>query len=277
MFKLAAFADEADRMISGQIDALKENGIPYIELRVVDGVNISDLSLSQARSLRNTLDSNNIIVWSLGSPIGKAEITDDFRPQMDKLLHTLELADVLGAEHIRLFSFYHSNVPFSPALRDDTAERLARFCEAADGSGVTLCHENEKGIYGDTAERCYVLHRLLPKLRAVFDPANFAQCGERTADAWDLISGYVEYMHIKDVNSNGTVVPAGHGICDIGRLIKLYSEVGGEVLTIEPHLSVFDGFDALEKPGEKTNIDMYRYPSRAAAFRAAADALKTFI
>ena len=38
---------------------------------------------------------------------------------------------------------------------------------------IVDCHENEKGIYGDTAERCLdVLEACEGKLRAVFDPAD---------------------------------------------------------------------------------------------------------
>lgn len=91
-------------------------------------------------------------------------------------------------------------------------ERLERFLEASAGSGVTLCHENEKGIYGDTAARCADIHQTLPAFKAVFDPANFIQCGQDTAEAWERLSPYVEYLHIKDALSDGTVVPAGKGI-----------------------------------------------------------------
>ena len=39
--KLSAFADEASAALTEQIKALKENDIPYIEVRGVDGKNIS--------------------------------------------------------------------------------------------------------------------------------------------------------------------------------------------------------------------------------------------
>ena len=78
----------------------------------------------------------------------------------------------------------------------------------------------------------------LPQLRAVFDPANFIQCGQDTKPAWELLSPYVEYMHIKDALPDGSVVPAGKGA---GELPFLLSQYKGEVLTVEPHLSVFAG------------------------------------
>ena len=87
-----------------------------------------------------------------------------------------------------------------------------------------------------------------------------------------MLSPYVEYMHIKDAMADGSVVPAGKGI---GNLTYLLSQYKGEVLTLEPHLSVFDGFDKLEAD-EKTKMG-YCYPSSRAAFDAAVNALKELI
>ncbi len=36
MYKLAAFADEADSSISGQIAAMSDNGIEFLEIRGVE-------------------------------------------------------------------------------------------------------------------------------------------------------------------------------------------------------------------------------------------------
>ena len=270
-FKLAAFADEADGRISEQIKAMKENGVDFLEIRGVDGQNISDISLEKAREVRKQLDDAGLGVWSLGSPYGKAGICDDFEAHLDKFRHGLELADILGAKHIRMFSFY---VPSEDAARykDEVFSRLEKLINAANGSGIILCHENEKGIYGDMAVRCAEIHREFPQLKAVFDPANFIQCGQDTVKAWEMLSPYVEYMHIKDAMADGSVVPAGKGI---GNLPYLLSQYKGEVLTLEPHLSVFDGFDKLEAD-EKTKMG-YCYPSSRAAFDAAVNALKELI
>ena len=156
-------------------------------------------------------------------------------------------------------------------------ERLSRFYEASEGSNISLCHENEKGIYGDIAVRCLEIHKQLPQLYAVFDPANFIQCGQNTLEAWDLLSPYVKYMHIKDARSDGTVVPAGKGIGNIPGLLEKFKAQGGEVLTLEPHLRVFRGLNQLEQGNERSVMDESIYPSQRAAFDAAVSALKNII
>ena len=105
-FRLCAFADEADPSIAGQISALKENGIELIELRGVDGRNVTQLSADEMRELHVRLNDDGINVWSIGSPIGKISVEDDFQAHLELFRHTLELAVLAGAEKMRMFSFY---------------------------------------------------------------------------------------------------------------------------------------------------------------------------
>lgn len=265
-FRLAAFADEAAGDLTGQIAAMKENGVELLEIRGVDGKNIADITAEEAREIRRRLDDAGLSVWSLGSPFGKIGIKERFEPHLEKFKRSLEIAEILGARHIRLFSFYGTTSIY-PVL-----ERLEQFIAAARGSDMILCHENEKGIYGDTAKKCFELHQALPQLRAIFDPANFIQCGQDTKAAWKLLAPYVEYMHIKDALPDGSVVPAGKGV---GQLPWLISVFHGKVLTVEPHLSVFEGFNKLEAD-QKTKMH-YTYPDPRTAFTAAVDALKEII
>ena len=105
-FNIFAFADESDSSIDGQIKAMLRNNLKGLEIRGVDGENISDISLDKAKEVKEKLDANGLITWSIGSPIGKINITDDFAPHLDKFKHTLEIANILGSKNIRLFSFY---------------------------------------------------------------------------------------------------------------------------------------------------------------------------
>ncbi len=270
--KLCAFADETSPEIDLQIETLKRNSIPYLEIRNVDSVNIAKITLEKAKEVKSKLEANGLAVWSLGSPYGKIKITDDFAPHLDEFKYGLELAHELGAKCIRLFSFYEAD----DSTRDIVMERLNAFVEAAKGSGVVLCHENEKGIYGDIASRCLDIHKTLPELKCVFDPANFVQSNQDTKEAWELLHNYIYYMHIKDALFGGKIVPPGEGDGNIPYLVKEYSKQGGGIMTLEPHLMVFDGLAALEAD-EKTEIDNFSYPDNDTAFDVATNALKEII
>ena len=273
VFNFCAFADEADSAISGQINALRENGYTLLEIRGVDGKNISEVSLSEAALLHECLDNSGICVWAIGSPTGKIDIKNDFSSHFDDFKRMLEISVVLRASHYRLFSFYCVR---SDAERDTVLERLDNMLTEAKGSGVILCHENEKGIYGEKKEACLDIHRSLPELKAVFDPANFIQAGENTSEAWKLLEPYVEYIHIKDALADGTVVPAGHGIGNVLEIIKSFGKRGGGTLSVEPHLSLFNGLKDLED-SHKSEINKYLYPNQQSAFKAAVEALNVLI
>lgn len=270
--KLCAFADEASTMLGGQIEALARNGISLLEIRGVDGKNIADVAPDEAKEIKKRLDDGGIKVWSSGSPIGKVDIHLDFSAETERFKRTLETAVILGAENMRMFSFYKT----SSEDLNEVIDRIGAFLEISAGSGVDLCHENEKGIFGDVAEKCYSLHKALPELKAVFDPANFVQCGVDTKLAWSLLSPYVKYLHAKDADQNGKVVPCGVGIGNVPYVFDEFHKAGGGVITLEPHLKSFIGLSALEG-GEPSAVGGMAFDSSDEAFDYAVNAVKNIV
>ena len=277
--KIYAFADEASAKIDEQITALKENGLEGLEIRNVDGVNVAEISDSKAKEVKAKMDKSGLTVWSIGSPIGKIDIeSGDFALHTEKFKRTLEIAEILGAKNIRLFSFFIPKDKNPDDYKEEVIKRHSVFCEIAKGTGITLCHENEKGIYGDTPERCLEIFKALPEIKAIFDPANYVQCTVDTLKAWEVLKPYVKYLHIKDSLSDGNIVPAGKGIGNVKNIIDGYKAMGGEELTLEPHLMEFDGLKGLEQEGDKSAVgELVKYSSNEEAFKAGADALKSLL
>ena len=267
--RLSAFADEASANFAEQIRVLREERIPYIELRGLDGKNVSDLTEEEAKRYKEMLDKGGIVVWSIGSPLGKVWLGDAFEAYLKKAAHTFRLAKLFAAEKVRVFSFY------TKTPGEDEAEvflRMKRMAELAAEYGVTLYHENEKEIYGDTAARCVRLLNAVPSLRCVFDPANFVQCGQDVSSALALLEQRIDYYHIKDALADGTVVPAGEGKGCVSRMI---AGIGKDtVLTVEPHLAVFEGYADIDRTQLKNK---YVYATPQEAFAAAVSALRTVL
>ena len=272
-----AFADEASPNIDNQIIAMQRNGLSGLEIRGVDGENVSSISLEKAKEVKKKMDDAGLVTWSIGSPIGKIKITDDFKSHLDTFKHTLDIAEILGAKNIRLFSFYIPENTKPEDCKNEVNERMGAFLETAKGRNINLCHENEKGIYGDIPERCLELHKALPRLKGIFDPANFVQCGADTLKAWDILKNYIFYMHIKDSLTDGNVVPAGKGAGNVEYIAKSFIEKGGRDFTIEPHLTIFDGLKNLEAEGEESKIGIYSYGSADEAFDTACKTFKELI
>ena len=265
MIRLSAFADEAGKSLSAQIAALLRNDIRLTELRSVDGKNVSELTLSEAREIGATLAGNGISLSALGSPMGKVSIAVDFDKYLDSVKHMCELSSIFGADKIRMFSFFEAYNE-----RDRVIEYLSKMVEVADSYGIYLCHENEKKIYGDTVERVLDLAANVKGLRFVYDPANFLQVNEPSDKTLDAVHGICEYFHIKDViSATGELVPAGEGDGNIPELVRRINK--DTVLTLEPHLKVFGGYDKID--GEKMQ-HRHHFATNDEAFDAAVSALK---
>lgn len=278
-FNLHAFADEAGQDLNEQIAALRDNGYEGLEIRKVEGQNVSTLTIEQAKEIEKRMKDAGLCVWSIGSPIGKIGLDEDFEKHIDLYKHTLDVSAVFGAKAFRLFSFHMSKDTddFSP-YKQEVIERMGRIVDIAKSYDIKICHENEKGIYGDNASHCLDLYRAVPDLGAIFDPANFVQCGQDTLEAWDMLHPYVHYLHIKDADATGKVVPAGKGCGNIPFILKKYYELGGRDLTLEPHLMIFDGLKELEKDFDEKEIGgKETYPMARAAFDAAVVALNGLI
>ena len=276
-----AFADEASPRIDEQIKAMVRNGLQGLEIRNVDGENVSAISLDKAREVRKKLDDAGLITWSIGSPLGKIDIEKgSFEEHLDSLRHTLEVASVLGAKNSRMFSFFIPAGKDPAIFRNQVMDRLHRMVEVSAGSGIALCHENEKGIYGDVATRCLDVLTEVPELHGVFDPANFVQCGQDTLEAWEMLKDRINYMHIKDaLFSDSSVVPAGKGDGHVGEVLHAFLAKGGCDMTVEPHLAVFDGLKGLERKGDRSIVGggNYVFSSNDEAFDAACSALKALL
>ena len=93
---MSGFSDEINKDVDIQFTVLNKLGIKYFEPRGINGTNVSDLTLDEAKALKEKMDKYGIEVSSIGSPIGKIKITDDFEAHKEKLIHTIEIAKILG-------------------------------------------------------------------------------------------------------------------------------------------------------------------------------------
>ena len=268
MIKLCAFADEADSSLDGQIAALKRNNIPYLELRSIAGKNVKDFSLEEAKEYAKTLAENGISVWSIGSPIGKVGIDVDIDVYMKDVHHVCELAKIFGTTRIRMFSFFHAY-----EKRETVMAYLQKMADVAKEYDVELYHENEKDIYGDILERVQDIMNSVKGLKYIYDPANYLQCDEPAEKTIAALVDKTDYFHIKDVIvSTGELVPAGYGDGKIDELVG--KMIGDKVLTLEPHLAVFDAYASIDNSEMKHK---FHFTSNNEAFDCAVKAIKDIL
>ena len=265
MIYLSAFADEAAESLSGQINALLRNNIGYTEIRSVNGVNVSKFDITTAKEYQKQMTDNGIKVWSIGSPIGKVDISVDFNAYLNVFKHVLDLASVFETDKIRMFSFFNAY-----NQKNKVFDYLNQMVEIAKNYNVTLCHENEKEVYGDTAERVLELMDNCKGLRFIYDPVNYIAVGEDTSKTLNLLNDKTEYYHVKDmIATTGEHVPAGLGDGKIKDIIANCAD--NKVMTLEPHLAVFSGYSQIDNFEMKNK---FKFNSNEEAFDTAVKSLK---
>ena len=270
-FKFSGFSDEIDKDIIIQFTALNKMGIRYFEPRGINGTNIADLSDEEVENLITVMNLYGIKASSIGSPIGKIFINEDFAPHFEKYKRTVWIAKKLGAKYIRMFSFFIPQGENPADHRDEVFDRLRQLIDYAKQEDIILLHENEKDIYGDTIARCEDLFENLycDNFKGVFDAANFVQCGENTVEAFDRLRKYEAYFHVKDSKEDGTIVPPGQGLGNYPYIMKkLIDEKYDGFVSMEPHLGSFEGLADLELDDKMLKLEKGGEETFALAFNS---------
>jgi sugar phosphate isomerase/epimerase len=250
MWTLSGFIDEISDDFSEQCKVAAGLGLRHVEVRSAWGINILDLDAGQLDTLGQTLTEYGLSVSSIGSPIGKISIDDDFLPHLERMQHAVEVAELLEAPYIRLFSFFIPEGTDPDSRRDEVVSRMSALAEAAADADVILVHENEKEIYGDIPRRCLDIVTSVdsPKLQLAWDPANFVQVGVRPlTEGYSMLRPHVGYIQIKDaLLADGTVVVAGAGDGEVVETIRALRADGFDgFFSLEPHLGEYTAFGAL--------------------------------
>lgn len=262
MWTLTGFADEISPELDVQLDTLAAEEMRFLELRGVWGKNVLRLSDDEVARVKADLGARGVGVSSIGSPIGKIGIADDFAPHLDDFRRALHVAHELGAPYIRIFSFFMPEGDDPATHRGAVLDRLGQIVRAAEGAGVTLVHENEKDIYGDIPSRCHDILASIdsPLLRAAWDPANFVQCGVRPhTEGYALLRPFIAYVHVKDsILATRQVVPAGQGDGQVRETIAALRDSGFDgFFSLEPHLASGGRFSGFSGP------DLFRAAAQA--------------
>ncbi len=245
---LSAFSDEYTDDFEQQLQMLKENNIQYIELRFSDKKNISLMEKDEILHLKALLSKYNITPSALGSPLFKEDIGLDFTAYQKTMEKVFQNANLLNVKNIRMFSFYMAEDKKAECL-PLVLQYLSIALDMADAYGVTLCLENEKGLYGESPDECLtLLKHFKGRLKHVFDMGNYTLSQHDTLKAYPALRAYIEYFHIKDATTKGIITLPMHGEGNIKEILtdfSVYKKGAPFFASLEPHLFDFAGLSAL--------------------------------
>ncbi|MDQ0644198.1 sugar phosphate isomerase/epimerase family protein [Microbacterium murale] len=241
-WELSGFGDEVDPDPRLQCAVLLALGASHIEVRSAWDINIVELDDARLAELDGIIRASGLGVSAVASPIGKSDLAQPIEFELGRLDRAIVAAGILGANYIRIFSFWQIDGAPVEDIRDEVITRMRRLADRAEQGGVVLLHENEKDIYGDIPERVLDIVQSVdsPALRLAWDNANFVQVGVRPfTDGFAALAPYVDYLQVKDATvATGDVVPAGEGDGELLQTITALRDRGFRgFASLEPHLT----------------------------------------
>lgn len=250
---LSVIGDEIGPSLEEMISFAREHGLKRLDMRTIDGRNLLGMTTEEIIEISRKLEKAGISVPTFVSPLfkwqaegketgaGKVDFAFDPKlcPVLDVVTHAAQIAVILGARHMRVFSYLrYPGFKVADILRD---KNFAKLMGLADNYDIAMQLENEPvcniGNIGqlanffverqstiedddyddfdddETEEQREAIERAINLMRPLVDIANSWSTGERPSDA-DIatLAPLVTALHLKDrdLAANRTV-PLGDG------------------------------------------------------------------
>jgi sugar phosphate isomerase/epimerase len=251
---LSVIGDEIGPTLDDMLSFCAETGVTRLEMRTVDGRNLMGMTLDEVAAIASRIHAAKLTVPTFVSPVlkwpapgkgtkgGKVDFAFDPAdcPTPDPFQHAFDIALMLGATRIRIFSFLAYD-GYQPA---DLAEPLRQLCDLGDRYGVDLQMENEPVCNAGTIAGLEAVLQAFPhrRIRPLVDICNdFSRNGAPpSADLLRSVAPRTDHIHLKDRKlAERKTVSIGQGDIDFAGLLPvlLNATQSREVLaSIETHV-----------------------------------------
>ena len=258
LFPIAAITDEFSPDLETAMRSISEIGMTAVELRMVFGKNIIDLTDQELDRARQMVADRGLAIISIASPLLKCvlpnapEIDARFQQDIFASKHTFEdqprlttrafeIAKRMGARIVRVFSYWRTVEP--EKCFDRVVIALQGLAEKAAEHDLIIGLENEHACNIATgAETARVLAAIRhPNLKVVWDPCNALVSGENPfPDGYRRLSAdRIVHVHAKDCFVEGHTPKFGpFGECGIdwkGQIRALVADGYKGYISLETH------------------------------------------
>jgi sugar phosphate isomerase/epimerase len=229
--RLSVLTDEVSDRFPEALDWAVRRGFRFVEVRMVDGTNVSNLDDAQVERAKAEIEKRRLRVSAIASPLFKCALDparpvqsgdlfgnreEDLATHMRKLPRAIAIAKRLKTDKIRIFSFWREKEPrkYFPEI----VAHLKQAAALAEKEGILLLQENETACNGGYAEEVAELVRQVGSsaMRVLWDPGN-ENYGGRSCypEGYEKVKGLFAHVHLKDSapGPDGKVacVPIGRG------------------------------------------------------------------
>jgi len=155
--QLSVIGDEIGPSLDEMISFAHEHGLKHLDMRTVDGRNLLSMKTEEVIHISRTLENAGITVPAFVSPAfkwkapgrwaaGRGKVDFAFDPKQcpveDWVAHAMQIAVILGAPHMRIFSYLRYG-GFRPSALARLSDDLNKLLGLAGHYDITLQLENE--------------------------------------------------------------------------------------------------------------------------------------
>ena len=161
----------------------------------------SSTPLARAREMRSILERNGLVasMVMLDSRVASQGTAPDAAAPLRNITPTLERADAIGADMIRVAVKNVEDIPWAQRAADEAREH-----------GIRLAHQNHTKTPFETVADCVEMFQRIdrPNFGLIAEPANFMLCGEDYGEeslkpiAASIFNVYVQNLRVSDSGSS---------------------------------------------------------------------------
>ena len=159
--RLSVLTDEVSDQFTEALDWAVKNRFKYVEVRMVDGVNVSNLDDAEVDRAKREIEDRGLKVSAIASPLFKCALDparpvtsgdlfgnkeEDLATHMKKLPRAIAIARKLKTDKIRVFSFWREKEPrkYLPEI----VGHLRKAAAGAEVEKVRLMQEDDHDCRG---------------------------------------------------------------------------------------------------------------------------------
>ena len=213
MLKLGTITDGISRNFEYALDTMVETGLEYVELQYLWEKQVGDLTDTDIERVKGLIEARNLKVSCISHhnlsalPVDTAVVAPAYREHITTLQRCINVAQALGTNLVRIFSFRKEMVLFGaePVISEGAwamlMNRLEEPLQIADAAGITLVMET--AISGNVTSALLARKLIdaldVPHLKVLWDPCSSLYCTEVPyPDGYEAIREHIVHVHLKD-------------------------------------------------------------------------------
>jgi sugar phosphate isomerase/epimerase len=243
----SGISDGAGASIDVQIKAHLELGWSNIELRCIDGVNLTAIDDDKFDEVFKKVSDAGLQVSCFASAIANwaRPVTTPFDVDVEELKRAVARMHRMKTKFIRIMSYPNDEKqPWDEIeWKTEVIRRLKELARIAEEGGVMLLHENCSGWGGKNYQNNLELLQEIdsPAFRALFDSGNPVVYGQDSWVWYQAVKDCIEYVHIKDAvleDDKPQYTYCGEGDGQTKKILHDLAASGYDgIVSIEPHIN----------------------------------------